>query len=73
MRWRDGKKGIVLGGNATDGRSGGAAPLLGLEMDRCVCRTGGMDQGAILLDLVKASARVSLTVVWAWANVSRNI
>ena len=56
----------------TDGRSGGAERTVWemLEMERVDDRTGEKAQGAItlVLDLAKASERVSLPVVWPWAT-----
>ena len=59
--------------DATDGRNGGAQRTVWevlMEMERFNGRTRAEDQGtvALVLDLAKASDRVSLLVVWAWAT-----
>ena len=59
--------------DATDGRNGGAQRTVWevlMEMERFYGRTRAEDQGtvALVLDLAKASDRVSLLVVWAWAT-----
>ena len=78
---RDGKKRIVFGWDAADGRNGGAERTASealFKMARFDHRTGALDQGAItpVPDLVLAFERVSLPVVWAWAtffNVPKKI
>ena len=62
-----------VGWDATDGRNGGAEPTVRetlLDVDRFDYCAGGLDQGAItlVLDLAKAFERVSLPVVWVWAE-----
>ena len=70
---RDGKRSIVFGWGAADGRNGGAERTVSetlLKMARFDHRTGEIEQGTItlVLDLVEAFERVSLPVVWAGAT-----
>ena len=59
--------------DATDGRNRGDQQTVWeilMEMERFYCKAKEENQGAValVLDLAKASERVSLPVVWAWAT-----
>ena len=59
--------------DATGGRNGGAQQTVWeilMEMERFdgKAKEGEQGAGALVLDLVKAFERVSLSVVWAWAT-----
>ena len=69
--WPHGSASIVLSGTRrrNEGAQHTVRELL-LEMEKFRYRAGETEQGAVapVLDLANAFERVSLPVVWAWAN-----